>query len=140
MLICILHRIDLRPSILQKLLELPWGTFAFRYVGALLDSVALVDLFFPLLESWPLRQVKFKDCGPTVHPGVVGDVCDRVLGSGEIRAFLQTGLQDGVETLGLFCVALDAVVGADSGKDAEVVCLTYFDLSDVSGRNSRIEK
>jgi len=117
------HAVNSSPSIAEKLIPLLLSPASRRHIRTLLHSRPLPDLIGPLLQGRELGQVNLQCTRCTTDPRVVRNVSNGVLGSRQVGALLQTRLENRVQALGFVDVPLDAIVGADSGKEAEVVCL-----------------
>lgn len=134
MLIRITHPINPRPGIPKELIPILLRPPRIRHISPLHHRRPAPNLIRPLLQRGELGQINLQRARRTTHPRVIRYIGNGILRAGEVSAFLQSGLEDGVETLCLVDVPLDTVVGACAGEEAEVVCLALnFMVNWVSG-------
>lgn len=131
MLIRIAHPINPSPRIPVELHPLLIRPPRIRNIRPLLHRSTRANLIRPFLQSRELGQINLQRARRTAHPRVIRNISNGVLRACEVRALLQTRLQHRVETLRFVDVALDPVVGADAGEEAEVVCLAC-EMLDIS--------
>lgn len=96
MLIRVGHTINLSTRTAEELVPILVRPTKRRHINALLHRSTLPDLIGPLLQSWELGQIDLQRGRCTADPRVIRNVGDRVLGSSQVRAVLQTGIKDGV--------------------------------------------
>lgn len=108
----------------HNLRELLFRHRGLRNLQRPLDGLSPEDPIMPLLHRRPVRQIEAEEVRRDPRPRKAGYVCNGEFLAGQVGRFLETGFQDGIQSLCLVRVSLDAPVGADRGESREVVGLS----------------
>jgi hypothetical protein len=119
----ILHSINLLPHPSKQLQSLLPRLNRSWQSNPLLTCLSPLDPLNPLLDSGKFIQTQFNELCVS-DPAETRDIRDGVLLPCKPRIRREPGLKNGVQPLGFCDVAIDGIVGAGFGCEAEVVCLS----------------
>lgn len=125
-LVRIRQSVNPRTGVLEEFSHLFGCGISLGDVHALPDSTALVDFFLPFLQGGPFGQIDLQCDRATANPRIVGDISNGIFRARQITTLLQTGLQNGVQSLRLADVAVNPIVGTSASEQPEMIGLAYM--------------
>lgn len=94
MLISSGHGINLDPAIPEEFGLLLWSPNRVGNIQSLLNSSTLINLLDPLLQKRELGQINLQGSTSAANPGKIRNIGNSVLLTRQVRAFLQSRLED----------------------------------------------